>query len=215
MRRHMPSPSQAIVTSGKAPVSVHFVQAGADPSHALVEIAVDYRNAEIPGRAYFADYSDVQKGRFGYTLLFGKLIPGKAALRTQIEITFPQEMFARQLWGTSRELHKVVKQLPHKDTTAPLHSVEGTERVQTFRSNNVFMGVWGEDSVLDFYYLSPKDMHDLRTRQHARADVSLEPVIRVVLDTGLLDEFLEQCRPFVEERTQSAPVPRNPEVSHA
>lgn len=199
MRRRMPSPSQAIVASGRGPVTVRVVQAGPNPAQALVELSVDYRKAEIPGRAYFADYCEVQKGRFGYTLIFGKLVSGKNALRTQIEIMFPQEMFVRQLWASSRELHKVVKQL-HKDTGGPLDSVEGTDKVQTFRSNNVFMGVWGEDSVLDFYYLSPKDMHDLRTRQHT--DVSLEPVIRVVLDTGLLDEFLEQCRPFAEEHLQ-------------
>ena len=212
-RRHMPSPSQAIVTTARGPVSVRVVQAGPDPSHALVEIAVDYRNAEIPGRAYFADHCEVLKGRFGYTLLFGKLVPGRKALRTQIEITFPQEMFVRQLWATSRELHKVVKQLPHKEAPDFSGSVEGTEKVQTFRSNNVFMGVWGEDSVLDFYYLSPKDMHDLRNKQSS--NVSLEPVVRVVMDTGLLDEFLEQCRPFAEAGSQPEPMIARSEVGHA
>lgn len=199
MRRRMPSPAQAIVTSSRGPVSVRVVQAGPNPSQALVEIAVDYRNAEIPGRAYFADYCEVQKGRFGYTLLFGKLVPGKNALRTEIEITFPQEMFVRQLWVSSRELHEVVKQLSAKQAPVRRDSVESTDKVQTFRSNNVFMGVWGEDSVLDFYYLSPKDMHGLQTRH--KSDVSLEPVVRVVMDTQLLDEFLEQCRPFAAQHS--------------
>lgn len=199
-KRRMPLPSQALAISGKGPVAVRVVQAGPEPTQALVEITVDYRNAETPNRAYFADYCDVQKGRFGYSLVFGKLIPGSSVLRTKIEITYPQEMFLRQLWATSRELHKTVRDLPLRENPTPVDSVQDTDKVQTFRSNNVFMGVWGEDSVLDFYYLSPKDMHEARTRQ--RADVSLEPVIRVVMDTALLYEFLEKCRPFAEEHSR-------------
>ncbi len=195
-------PSQALAVSGKGPVAVRVVQAGPEPAQGLVEITVDYRNAEIPNRAYFADYCDVQKGRFGYSLAFGKLIAGSDTLRTKIEIAFPKEMFMRQLWATSRELHKITKDLASREKPTPVTSVQDTDKVQTFRSNNVFMGVWGDDSVLDFYYLSPKDMHDVRSRP--RADVSLEPVIRVVLDTALLNEFLDRCRPFVEEHSEPA-----------
>ncbi len=53
------------------------------------------------------------------------------------------------------------------------------------------MGVWGEDAVLDFYFISPRDMHYFMTQN--LSNISLEPVIRVVEGTALLAEFLEKC----------------------
>jgi len=198
MRPQISAPSRALSTTTKGPVSIRIVQAG--PDQVLLEMKVDYRNAETPGRAYFADYCDVQKGRLSYNLVFGKLDGVRSNLRTKIEVAFPREMFLRQLWASSRELHQTVDQIVARTISVPMTEPVDTDKVQTFRSNNVFMGVWGEESVLDFYYMSPKDVHELRSRQ--RSDVTLEPVVRVVMDTGLLYEFLEKCRPFAEAQPE-------------
>src|SRR5690349_17938181 len=83
---------------------VHFRVVRDLGAQTLAEIGVDYSKAEIPDRAYYADYVDVQRARSGVSLLFGKLRPGTDELRTQVEIVFPDDMFLRQLWGTSRDL---------------------------------------------------------------------------------------------------------------
>jgi hypothetical protein len=70
--------------------------------------------------------------------------------------------------------------------------VEDTDKVQTFRANNVFMGAFGEESVMDFYYLSPRDMHQA-TQGKKEGNFTLEPVIRVAMGTVLIFEFLEKC----------------------
>ncbi len=86
----------------------------------------------------------------------------------------------------------------------PINVNPKTDKVQTFRANNLFMGLWGEDSVLDFYYMSPKSLGELSLQPKVEAE--LEPVIRVAIDTALLYEFLEKCRPFVEECSAASPL---------
>src|SRR5437588_4156159 len=143
------SPARHTPASLLGPVQFRVVSTTSD--HAVVELGVDYSKADIPERAYYADYCDVQKARFGFGLVFGKLIPGTNRLRTKIEISFPEEMFFKQLWGTSRAFHETVRRLSRH--LEPVQMIEETDKVQAFRSNNVFMGVWGEDAVMDFYYI--------------------------------------------------------------
>lgn len=169
-----------------------------------IEIGFDYSKAVTPDRAYYADYCDVIEDRFGFTLIFGKLVPGDKQLRTKIEITFPKDMFARQLWFSSRQFHEVVRTAA-KNHFSPLGEVGETDKVQTFRSNNVFMGTWGEESVADFYYLSPKDTHVL-AQGGRNYTPTLEPIVRVAMGTELMFEFLEKCRPFAEKVNVNLPV---------
>lgn len=199
--KRMHLPSAALASTSKKPVTVRIVHVG--PEESTVEIAVDYRNVDVPNRAYFADYCDVQRGRVGYSLVFGKLEPGGAAIRTKIEVTFPREMFLRILWGTSRGIHAILEKLPLQKLE-PVNANLNTDKVQTFRANNLFMGLWGEDAVLDFYYMSPKAMGELNLQPNVQ--VELEPIIRVAMDTALLYEFLEKCRPFVVERSEASPL---------
>jgi hypothetical protein len=197
--KRMHLPPSALASTSKRPVSIRLVHAS--PGLTTVEMSVDYRGVDAPNRAYFADYCDVQKGRISYSLVFGKLEIGGSVLRTKIEVTFPRELFLRLLWGTSRGIHEILAKLPLQKLE-PIKPNLNTDKVQTFRANNLFMGMWGEDAVLDFYYMSPKAMGELNLQPKVEAD--LEPIIRVAMDTALLYEFLEKCRPFVEERSEAS-----------
>jgi len=186
---------------------VHFRVVQQVGGQALAEIGIDYSRADIPDRSYYADHVDVQRARSGISLLFGKLMPGASRLRTQVEVVFPDDMFVRQLWRSSREMHKSLEENRGKlGTIQEISEVEGTDKVQTFRSNNVFLGQWGDEAVADFYYISPRDFYyakeGLRT-------VSLEPVVRIAMHPGLILELLDKCRGFastlessIEEVTQ-------------
>jgi len=203
-KRHISAP-QRVIQASSGPVQLRVVEKAAD--HSVMELGIDYSRADVPDRAYYADYCDVQQGRVDFSLLFGKLIPGSNTLRTEIEIAFPQEMFIGQLWGSSRDFHPIVAQLAEKRPLQPLEDVVPTDKVQTFRANNVFMGVWGYDAVLDFYFISPRDMHFLRTQDST--SVALEPVIRVVVGTALLAEFLDKCKVYVDRITAIATTDEN------
>jgi hypothetical protein len=193
-KKHMTG-SHAIQGTSDGPVKIRVFQTG--PHQVTCEIGVDYQRAPIPERFYYADYCDALKARSGFGLFFGKLITGTSRLRTKIEIDFPEEMFVKQLWNTSRELHQILQNAVATMDFPSMGEVEDTDKVQTFRSNNAFMAIWGEEAVVDFYYLSPRDMS-----QPQRGGTGLEPVIRVVMPTPLLLEFLDKCRPLVEHRLQ-------------
>lgn len=183
---------------------VHFRIIHDEGSQTMAELGVDYSKADVPERAYYSDYVDVRKARSGINLLFGKLIPGTPRLRTQVEVIFPDDMFLKQLWGTTRELHQTLLENRRKWRIDPIDGPVGeTDKVQTFRSNNVFIGTWGEESVADFYYLSPRDFFYVKTGSKTRVD--LEPVVRIVLYPGLLLEFLEKCKSLVPELEASIP----------
>jgi hypothetical protein len=179
-----------------------MIRAEGQADVSIVRYALDYSKADTPDRAYFADYCDVAKARFGYSLFFGKLIPGTIQLRTKIEIAFPADMFLRQLWESSRELHKLAKKIWDKSSTAEMMpGAIDTDKVQTFRANNVFIAMSGEESLFDFYYIAPSEIHFVRTGQ--RSEVHLNPVVRVTLPSPMVYEFLEKCREYAEELEQS------------
>lgn len=200
-KRHLSVTPSSLQTSGSGPLTLRVVKV--DAEQMLVQLGVDYSLAEVPERAYYADYCEVTKARVGFSLFFGKLVPGTDRLRTKIEVTYPTDMFVLQLWGTSRDVHIAIRSVAEQDKLSPVGRVEDTDKVQTFRANNVFMGSWGHEAVLDFYYVSPRDLYLLRIKPRWQA--TLEPVVRVVMATSLLFEFLEQCRPFAEEASHLVP----------
>jgi hypothetical protein len=79
----------------------------------------------------------------------------------------------------------------------PIGDLIETDKVQAFRANNVFMAMLGEESLMDFYYIPPSEIHFVRSGQ--RSQVHLEPVIRVCLPSAMVYEFLEKCRIFIEK----------------
>lgn len=165
----------------------------------MVEVGVDYSLAPVPNFHYDADYCDVLESRTGVVLVFGKLRTGEDALRTKIEIEFSGENFAKLVWGSSRLVHEAVKRLSQGKNLAPMIHPKETEKVQCFRANNVFMAVLPSEAVLDFFYISPGDIHFAQMKK--KSEVVLEPVVRVLISTPLLYEFLEQCRPLGEKFT--------------
>jgi hypothetical protein len=183
----------ALEVSSKGPVRLRV--RSVDATTAIMEIGVDYAQAPVPHLNYDADYCDVVQGRTGITFVFGKLKAGSGHLRTKIEITFSEEHFYRQVWGTSRDLHRIVEQSGHSKLS-PVESFSDTDKVQCLRANNVFMAVLGEEAVLDFYYISPGDVHLARQKQ--KKEIALDAVVRVVVSTAVLVELLEKCKPFAD-----------------
>jgi hypothetical protein len=190
-----PMKEGTLEVSGKGPVRLRVT--ALDSASSLVEIGVDYSLAPVPHLHYDADYCDVAESRTGVVLIFGKLRTGSDQLRTKIEIAFSTENFVKLVWRSSEALHESVRKLSAGRSLEPVEKPGDTDKVQCFRSNNVFMAVLSSEAVLDFYYISPGDIHLAQTKK--KTDVSLEPVVRVVVSTLLLHEFLEKCRPLAEK----------------
>jgi hypothetical protein len=165
------------------------------PTGVRIEYGIEYEKAEIPARSYFADYCDVVRGRTDLTFVFGRLVPGTQQLRNQIEISFSEEMFLNQLWKSSRDFEATVRKLVSAHTLSPVNGVLPSDKAQTFRASSVFMAA-SQEAVMDFYYISPGDLHFFASGK--RAEIPLEPVIRVALSNALMLEFLEKCGQFAE-----------------
>src|SRR5258708_9773958 len=151
-----PMKEAALEVSGKGPVRLRITPLNSTSS--LLEIGVDYALAPVPHFHYDADYCEVATSRTGVVVIFGKLRPGSDSLRTKIEIAFSSENFARAVWLPSRSVHETVRKLAERKNLTPIQARD-TEKVQCFRANNVFMAVLSSEAVLDFYYISPGDIH--------------------------------------------------------
>jgi hypothetical protein len=179
---------------GQGAVRLRVMQTG--PTENTLALRVEYDKAEVPARAYYADYSDVIQGRSGISLIFGKLRPGTSVLRNKVEIVFPEDFFIRQLWKNSRALHKKMDEELKDSRLEPITDLTDTETVQAFRANNVMMLGTKDDGVLDFYYIAPTEIHYAYVKK--KTDIALDPVIRIVLSGALLLEFMERCGKIVE-----------------
>jgi hypothetical protein len=174
---------------------MRVTQAG--PQENIIELRVEYDKAEVPSRAYYADYCDVVKGRSGVSLLFGKLKPGSSVLRNKVEIVFPEELFVRQLWKNSRQLHEKVKQEFERRPLEPISDLVDTDTAQAFRANNVMMMGMADEALMDFYYIAPTEVHYAYTKK--RNEITLDPVIRIVMSGSLVFELLEKCQKIAEQ----------------
>jgi hypothetical protein len=160
-----------------------------DGENSVLELGVDYEKAEIPSRAYAADYCQIIKTQTEYVIVFGKLAPGTKKLRNKVEISFQRYAFGHQLWASSRDLHKALHQSKYAQLL-DLTGVEETDIVQSFRSNNAFMAGLGEEALVDFYYIPPNEIEYVRRGK--RRKITLDPVLRVVMSVSLLGSFLNQ-----------------------
>jgi hypothetical protein len=180
---------------GQGAVRMRVIQTG--PKENTVELKVEYDKAEVPARAYYADYCDVIKGRSGVSLLFGKLKPGTSVLRNKVEIVFPEELFVRQLWKNSRNLHERMREEFARRPLEPIPDLTDTDTVQAFRANNVMMIGARDEALMDFYYIAPTEVHYAYLKK--KAEITLDPVIRIVLSGSLVFELLEKCEKIVEQ----------------
>lgn len=157
-----------------------------------VQVRIDYADAPIPRDYYVADYFFVENRDPDVLFVFGKLA-AKGNLRTRLEIVFPAGFFINQLLASSREFHaklrEYVDKLAYHAQQPGDHSLEA-DKEQTLVSNNVLMVLSAGDSLMDFYYISPRDMY---YKPRNRRDIELEPLARVLLNPPMLLGFLDEC----------------------
>lgn len=198
--------STAIEPAQSGPVRIRITES--KTGDGMVELSLDYEKAEVPSRAYFADYVSVLEGRADITLVFGRLIPGSKKLRTQVEISFSRDSFVAQLWKSAQKMHEAIKK-NEKLRLPPIEGAVYSDIVHTSRANNVFIAILGDESILDFYYIAPSEIHFVRMGR--RNQVNLEPVIRISLPSPLVLEFLDQCDELVSKMPEAEGIMKREE----
>jgi hypothetical protein len=158
-----------------------------------IEVRVDYTNAQTPHDYYVADYFYVENLDPTVLFVFGKLNGGARKLRTRLEIFFPAMFFVNQLMASIKQFHTILRQYAEKfgyDAAKPGQKELEADKTQTLQSNNVLMVLSGGDSLMDFYYLSPREMY---YKPRSKREVELEPLARVIIDPPMLLGFLDEC----------------------
>lgn len=193
-----PAFSQALKSRSQSPVTATFrnvVEGGAE-----VSISVDYTKADPPEFNYVADYFDVRVRPESYVLLFGKLNSNSTALRTMIEITFAGRMFREQFLASTRNFIELHARKYEFNRTVQALELPEPDRLQSLRSNNAFLGLWGDEGVMDFYYMSPSDF---TLAMQVAFDIRLQPVVRVTMEASLIRDVIVKCHSLAENHTST------------
>jgi hypothetical protein len=166
-----------------------------------VSLQIDYAEATVPDHYYVADYFRVELHGSSFLFVFGKTnSPDENHLRNKIELFFPVTAFLGQLWTSSRAFHEILRKYV-AEINAPAqerHKVneDAGAQVRTLHSNNVMMALAGGETILDFFYISPKEVW---ARPKRGEEIPLEPVIRVMLEPADVLKWLDECGEFVGE----------------
>lgn len=168
-----------------------------------LSISINYEEAPVPDRYYVANWFKVVERDLEVIISFGDLAEGEDELRSRIDIVFPSLLFVDQLWTSSRDfqtsLSKLLDMVGSKpDTLLPTAKLR-TDKLQRLKSNNVFMVVQGTECLLDFFYISPKDMW---AKPRRGEPVELEAVVRVMLPPTLLLGLFIESEPIAENLTK-------------
>ena len=168
-------------------------------------LQIDYAEVPVPKFYYLADYFHVKSVDSSVLLVFGKWedLEAKEKLRTKLEIYFPSIPFVTHLWGTSRDFHVTLRTAVSKfnfEPSEPSPLSIKAEKAQTITSNIVLMAMSGFDSLIDFYYLAPRELFTKATR--GRPNIELEPLARVILPPPMLLGFLNSCEGIAESLSE-------------
>lgn len=133
-------------------------------------------------------------------LEFGKRTgPRSETLRSKVEIYFPTLMFINQLWATSRNFHTILAKMVGDvgfKADEPSPTVIDTDKVQTVHSNNVLVVMSGGECMMDFFYISPKE---LWTKPPKHGNIEIEALVRIICVPTLALAFFDACEPIAEQ----------------
>jgi len=187
---------------GSGPISYRVIGQPAAPSGLI--IAIDYTDAPVPEHFYVADYVYGANLDSDVLLVFGKRERSdvkdlkEEKLRSKVEVFFPALNFVTQFWKSSREFHenlrKSVEAQHYQLHDVPLSDAYA-EKVQTLHSNNAMLVQSAGEAMIDFFYISPRDLF-LKPRRNQ--EVGLEALVRILLSPPLLLSLLDACAPIVD-----------------
>lgn len=166
----------------------------------MLTLGVAYDEAPVPEHYYVADYYQVIVSDFSVLLIFGKLDhPQVDRLRNKVEIYFPVENFVRQLWNSSRQFQTSLEKYVTDNKAEPVKASKvpaQTDKVQTFQSNNALMVQATGDCIIDFFYISPKD---LWLKPIKSEPIGMEALVRVMVTASVMLGFLHECDKAAQE----------------
>ena len=202
-----PSKSKPL-TYGKGPIRYSFSEDGG------LVLQLDLEKAPVPENSFFANSISVHADfkLASVTLSFGRLAPESNRGLKQFDIAMPESTVFGRYLKSIEGMEKTVDKALSIIKRTPIKSIEWSqaEQIETLYANHIYASTAGEESCLDFYYISPRDTHLARTQ---KANIALTPVIRITLSVVLFKHFCELIRQGKSSKGNSPKV--ESEVEHA
>jgi hypothetical protein len=177
--------------------AVRYHVASAPGGQLLVGFQVDYSAAPVPEHFYVADYVEVHDLDPEVLFIFGKRVaPGVDELRNKLEVYFPSPHFVTQLWRSSRDFHKALREWTeqfHLPSVSMNRIPPAASTAKTIHANNALMILAGGESLVEFFYLSPRDVS---LKAPKGGEIELMPLVRVILAPNLLLGLLDAAEPI-------------------
>lgn len=186
--------NQEIIRPGEG---VRVFRVGKAESATGSEVAIDLSHAPVPEKAYTADVGAVVATPTGIRLIFGQTKSGSAELRSMIDVTFTTsaaKQFAASTTDVKASIERanVVKMQLAEMVNEPAQAVGMTANIAP-------IAFAGDDACIDFYNMSPFVAHAVKSGH----DLFVQPVVRVMLPTGLLLALIERLEKHAADRPQA------------
>jgi len=194
--------NKLVKRSGIASGPVRYKIQGREHEPTGLLLAIDYEEAPVPDRYYVANWFAILEKDLEVIISFGDASESDNQLRSRIDIVFPSMLFLDQLWKSSRQFQETLEKFLETMGSKADHGQPGaklvTDKLQRLKSNNVLMVLQGTECLMDFFYISPKDMWS-KPRRGERID--LEAVVRIMLSPTLLLGFFKACEMLADRLT--------------
>jgi hypothetical protein len=159
-----------------------------------ISLSIAYEEAPVPEHYYVADFFQIVPQDLEILLIFGKIDhPKTDRLRSKVEVVFPVDLFLRQLWKSSRAFQGTVtdfvERYKSKASDPGGISLE-VEKVQTVHANNCLMVLSAGHAMIDFFYISAKE---LWLRPKRNEPIAIEALVRVITSGSVLLGFLKEA----------------------
>jgi len=209
LKRKKPMKEEKAPIRGKGVITYSLPQGENGP----LQLHLDMAQARIPDIFFYSNIVFLQAdyNLASVRISFGRVVEKPAKSMRRVDIVMPESAISRYITsiknieGTVNKALERIKGSPIKEVAQP-----ETDQVVTLYANHIYASVSGEESCMDFYYISPRDLHIARTQ---KGNIALDPVIRVPLSTVLFKHLNELL--YQQEKLKENPPKVESGVEHA
>lgn len=170
-----------------------------------MQIKIDFGFAPVPVQYYYADafHLALDEATQMALLSFGRRDPRTGKFADRIEIVMPSKSLFSQFWANTREVEatvdKILSGIGPRQKLVPILPPEST--AVTLFGNMIFVAAGEGESALDFYHLSPREIHFAKTQ---KKDMLMQAIVRIIISTALTKHFFDTLRPHVNGAVMEA-----------
>lgn len=167
-------------------VDVHVISADAETT----TFRIEGPELPVPERKYSCDRAQVIQDAIGSRILFAQQKPIGDDLLSMLVVKFSAEGAQQLLDSVTDEFTKIAAANAKLEELSEFKATPA--QCVVLNGNHILAGFTGTTACLDIYYTSPFSMHHLA----ATRKMAFDPIVRVMLNTGLMLAVVDALRKF-------------------